>query len=163
VRRYGCTWTILYAAPARFLMALPETPEDWESPLEWVLMCPLLPEVDWLKQRFGAGVYSVHGMTEIGNHLRVDPADCVSVRAGCCGRTIPGVEGRLVDAFDHEVSKGDTGQLILRSDQPWSFTSGYLGAPEATANAWCNGGFILATSCVRTRTAISTMSTALRT
>ena len=46
VRRYGCTWTILYAAPMRFLMALPEMPEDRDNPLEWVLMCPLLPEVD---------------------------------------------------------------------------------------------------------------------
>ena len=80
-------------------------------------------------------------MTEIGNPLRVDPADCISARAGCCCRTIPGVEARLVDAFDHEVSKGDTGQLVLRSDQPWSFTSGYVGAPEATANAWRNGWF----------------------
>ena len=141
VRRYGCTWTILYAAPTRFLMALPQTPEDRDSSLEWVLVCPLLPEVDLLKQRFGANIYSVYGMTEIGNPLRVDPTDCTSARAGCCGRTIPGVEARLADTFDHEVDRGDTGQLVLRSDQPWSFTSGYLGASEATANAWRNGWF----------------------
>ena len=141
VRRFGCTWTILYAAPARFLMAQPETPADGDNPLEWVLMCPLLPEVDAFRRRFGARVYSVYGMTEIGNPLRVDPEMATSDRAGCCGHPIDGIEARLVDAFDHSVPDGRPGELILRSRDPWCFTSGYLGIPEATAKAWRNGWF----------------------
>lgn len=141
VRRFGCTWTILYAAPTRFLMAQPETAADRDNPLEWVLMCPLLPEVDSFKRRFGAQVYSVYGMTEIANPLQVAPSAATSDRAGCCGRPIDGVEARLVDANDHPVAEGDPGELVLRSRDPWSFTSGYLGAPEATARAWRNGWF----------------------
>jgi crotonobetaine/carnitine-CoA ligase len=141
VKRFGCTWTILYAAPTRFLMALPETAADRENPLEWALMCPLLPEVDRFKQRFGVEVYSVYGMTEIGNPIRVASEDATSDRAGCCGRPIDGVEARLVDAFDYPVPAGRPGELVLRSRDPWSFTSGYLGAPEASAKAWRNGWF----------------------
>jgi hypothetical protein len=51
-------------------------------------MCPLLPEVDRFKQRFGVGVYSVYGMTEIGSPIRVALDDATSDRAGCCGRAI---------------------------------------------------------------------------
>lgn len=141
IRRYGCTWTILYAAPTRFLMAQPETDEDRNNSLEWVLMCPLLPEVDRFKQRFGTRVYSVYGMTEIGNPLRVDPDETTSGRAGCCGRTIAGIEARLVNEFDYQVPEGQPGQLVLRSEDPWCFASGYIGAPEATASAWRNGWF----------------------
>jgi crotonobetaine/carnitine-CoA ligase len=50
-------------------------------------------------------------------------------------RDLDGIEARLVDAFDYPVLEGQPGELILRSRDPWCFTSGYLGAPEATANS----------------------------
>jgi crotonobetaine/carnitine-CoA ligase len=60
---------------------------------------------------------------------------------GTCGKARPGVEIRLVDAHDFEVPEGTIGELILRADEPWQFTSGYLGEPEATAQVWRNGWF----------------------
>jgi crotonobetaine/carnitine-CoA ligase len=141
VREFGCTWTLLYAATARFLAALPERPDDADNPLRRVLMCPLLPETDGLKERFGFDVYSVYGMTEIGSPLVTGLADGRSANAGLCGRPVDWIEARLVDPLDHPVPPGTPGELVLRSAEPWVLTPGYPGAPEATARAWRNGWF----------------------
>ena len=37
--------------------------------------------------------------------------------------------------------RGCAGELIIRTDRPWSLSHGYLGNPEATAAAWRNGWF----------------------
>jgi crotonobetaine/carnitine-CoA ligase len=39
------------------------------------------------------------------------------------------------------VARGAVGQLIMRSDTPWSLNAGYYRNPEATAEAWRNGWF----------------------
>ena len=141
VRRHGCTWTILYAAPTRFLMAQPPAADDTGHSLEWALMCPILPEIDEVKRRFGLKAYSVYGMTEICSPISVAPEDTNGANVGCCGRPIDGIEVRLVDAGDCEVPDGAVGELVLRSDEPWCLTPGYQDAPEATARAWRNGWF----------------------
>ena len=64
-----------------------------------------------------------------------------AIPRGACGRPRQGVTLRLVDANDEEVARGEVGELILRADEPWTITHGYLGDPEATARAWRNGWF----------------------
>jgi crotonobetaine/carnitine-CoA ligase len=39
------------------------------------------------------------------------------------------------------VPDGTPGELIIRTDAPWTMTHGYDGRPEATAEAWRNGWF----------------------
>lgn len=51
------------------------------------------------------------------------------------------MEVRLVDANDLAVADGAPGELIIRTDDPWTMTHGYHGRPEATAAAWRNGWF----------------------
>tara|TARA_Y100000588_G_scaffold283922_1_gene301470 strand:- start:195 stop:773 length:579 start_codon:yes stop_codon:yes gene_type:complete len=48
---------------------------------------------------------------------------------------------RVVDAKDIEVPPGNTGELIVRTDQPWAMNHGYYKNPETTAEAWRNGWF----------------------
>jgi crotonobetaine/carnitine-CoA ligase len=60
---------------------------------------------------------------------------------GSCGRPRSGVECRIVDANDIEVPQGGVGELIVRTDRPWTSNVGYLNDPVATANAWRNGWF----------------------
>ncbi|HSW17288.1 MAG TPA: AMP-binding protein, partial [Ramlibacter sp.] len=141
VREHGCTWTILYGAPTRFLAALPEQADDLDNPLELVLMCPLMPETDAVKRRYGLRAFSVWGMTETGNPFVVPPEAANSANVGNCGRPSEGVQARLVDPHDRPVPAGEPGELVLRSDKPWMFTTGYQNQPEATAKAWRNGWF----------------------
>jgi crotonobetaine/carnitine-CoA ligase len=52
-----------------------------------------------------------------------------------------GIEARIVDGNDCEVPIGVSGELVLRSDTPWTMSHGYHRNPEATARAWRNGWF----------------------
>ena len=60
---------------------------------------------------------------------------------GACGKPRTGVSCRLVDANDMEVEPGEPGELIVRTDLPWTMNAGYLNMPEETARAWRNGWF----------------------
>ena len=60
---------------------------------------------------------------------------------GTCGRPREGYEVRIVDENDCEVAPDTVGELIVRSDIPWSMNHGYHNNPEATARAWRNGWF----------------------
>jgi crotonobetaine/carnitine-CoA ligase len=53
----------------------------------------------------------------------------------------PGYEARIVDDYDSLLADGETGELILRADRPWTISPGYWQMPEATAAAWRNGWF----------------------
>jgi carnitine-CoA ligase len=60
---------------------------------------------------------------------------------GTCGTPRPGVEVRIVDENDCEVAPGTVGELIVRTDAPWTMNHGYFRNPEAAARAWRNGWF----------------------
>lgn len=141
VREHGCTWALLYAAPTRFLLSRPPEADDSRNPLQLVLMCPLLPEVDEFKRRFEVEVFSLYGMTEIGNPFALSPEECTSALAGCGGRPLPQVEIALLDTQGQPVAPGESGELVLRAQDPALLMAGYLDEPEATARAWRDGWF----------------------
>jgi crotonobetaine/carnitine-CoA ligase len=79
-------------------------------------------------------------MTEIG------PVICATGQVSndnhrSCGRLTPGYEARLVDEHDNEVPAGEIGELIVRSDRPWTLNLGYVGLPDESMKAWRNGWF----------------------
>lgn len=141
VRGHGCTWALLYAAPTRFLMAHAPSPDDRAHPLQLVLMCPLLKEVDDFKRRFGVDVFSVYGMTEIGNPIVLAPEDARTELAGCGGQPAAGTEVRLVAAGGQPVAVGAVGELLIRAANRDTLSTCYLGMPEETAHAWREGWF----------------------
>ncbi|MDD5724217.1 MAG: AMP-binding protein [Syntrophales bacterium] len=141
IRQYGVTWTCLFGAPTRFVANLPEKPDDADNSLELVLMCPLPPDADAIKRRFGFEAYSVYGLTEAQTTFVVPPEEAVSANAGSCGRPMPGIEARIVDEHGYPVEPGVAGELVFRSDDPWRITPGYVEMPEATAEIWRNGWF----------------------
>ncbi|WP_158882691.1 AMP-binding protein [Amycolatopsis anabasis] len=139
VRRFDVTTCTLLGAMVNFLTGRPPSTEDKRHRLRTVCVIPLQSEAFEFQQRYGVPtVYTVYNMTEISAPLvsRDNPD-----RAGLCGRPRPGVEVRLVDPDDVEVAPGEVGELIVRTNRPWSMSHGYLGMPEATAAAWRNGWF----------------------
>ena len=58
-----------------------------------------------------------------------------------CGVIRESYDARVVDEHDQPVETGEVGELILRSELPWTLNAGYLNNPEATAEAWRNGWF----------------------
>ncbi|MGH1369579.1 MAG: class I adenylate-forming enzyme family protein [Maritimibacter sp.] len=87
--------------------------------------------------------YQIYGMTETGgfatmlrwrDHVFEGPN---AQRITTCGQPAPGVEIRITDPETGiEVPRGETGEILIRSEY---IMSGYLGKPEASAEALAGG------------------------
>ena len=138
IRANQATFVILLGSMATLLNKRPPSPADREHPLRRAMMVPLLEDAPAFCARFGVEIYTLFNMTEISCPIvsGLNPTPLAT-----CGKPRPGVEVRVVDENDCEVAQGEVGELIVRSDVPWSMNSGYYGNPEATASAWRNGWF----------------------
>lgn len=87
------------------------------------------------EKRTGIQVLDGFGSTET-SFVICTPHD--DPRPGWMGKVAPGFQARVVDEHDNEVPHGTPGELILRSDEPFAFSSGYLEMPEKTVEAWRN-------------------------
>jgi crotonobetaine/carnitine-CoA ligase len=139
VREGGCTTTSgLIGVMAAFLAKAPPRPDDRDSPIKYITMFPVNDDTIAFARRFGFEYLTGFNMTEVSTPLMTDmnaPPD------GSCGWPRSGMQCRLVDGNDITVPHGSIGELIVRSDTPWSMNAGYDGLPEATARAWRNGWF----------------------
>ncbi|HUP73146.1 MAG TPA: AMP-binding protein [Acidimicrobiales bacterium] len=88
------------------------------------------PELHYrLKELMGAGLYSNYGMTECPFALCTPLSAPDDKRATTEGRPVPGIQVRVVDADEHDVAPGETGELRLKG--PMLF-AGYV---EESLNA----------------------------
>ncbi len=136
VREWGCTSTMLLGAMANFLYRQPPKPDDREQPMRRVLMSPVIAQLDEFKARFGiTDVCTGYGLTEGSTPIS---APTGYATPGRCGWVRPDFEVKLVDENDIEVPDGQSGELIVRSKEPWMLMDGYHGMPEATVKLWRN-------------------------
>jgi crotonobetaine/carnitine-CoA ligase len=132
------TVIFLLGVMATFLMKRPPSPDDRRHHVRLAFMVPLTDDAAAFKERFGIDIYTIFNMTEISSPI---VSDANPRKRGTCGRVRPGVDVRLVDEHDCEVPIGTVGEMLVRTDRPWSMNSGYNDNPEATAKAWANGWF----------------------
>jgi crotonobetaine/carnitine-CoA ligase len=139
VRSSGCATTSgLIGVMGPFLARAEPRPDDRDNPLRCITMIPLNEQTIPLGERFGFDHVTGFNMTEVSTPLISD----LNARVpGTCGRPRSGSTCRVVDANDLEVPLGTPGELIVRTDLPWTLNAGYDGMPEATATAWRNGWF----------------------
>jgi acyl-CoA synthetase (AMP-forming)/AMP-acid ligase II len=90
---------------------------------------------------FGCDFVQFYGTTETfiitllrPQQHRLDDPDMLK----SCGQPMPGVELRIVDANERDLSAGEAGEVLVRS--PWMFT-GYWNKPDATAAAIVDGWY----------------------
>ena len=138
VRKTQCTAIFLLGVMATFLIKRPPAPDDRDNQVRVAFMVPLTEAAGPFHERFGIDVFTIFNMTEISSPI---VSEANPTKLGTCGKVRPGVEVRLVDANDCEVSIGSVGEMIVRTDRPWAMNSGYHKNPEATAKAWRNGWF----------------------
>ncbi len=138
VRGTEATVIFLLGVMATFLMKRPPSDTDRDHKVRLAFMVPLTEDAPGFTARFGIDIYTIFNMTEVASPI---VSEANPVKRGTCGRVRPGVEVRLVDRHDCEVPAGAIGEMLVRSDRPWSMNSGYNANPEATAKAWANGWF----------------------
>jgi crotonobetaine/carnitine-CoA ligase len=139
VRAGNCATTSgLIGVMAAFLAREPPRADDRDNPLRCLTMFPVNEETVEFARRFGFDYLTGFNMTEVSAPLVTD----VNTRSyGSCGRPRTGVQARIVDDHDVEVPRGTVGELLVRSDTPWTMNVGYNGQPQATVEAWRNGWF----------------------
>jgi crotonobetaine/carnitine-CoA ligase len=138
IRRCQATFVILLGAMAKFLLSQPASAQERGGPLTKMLLLPFDMPIEPMRERWGVDVYTSFNMTEVCCPIMSAPNPTA---LGSCGRLRPGIEARIADPEDFEVADGTVGELLLRTDQPWSFSHGYHEDPAATARAWRNGWF----------------------
>ena len=145
-RDEGVTVTFLLGAMAQFLHGQPPSPRDAETPVDRVLMVPLIEALEDFRSRFGVRVTTCYASTEanvpiVGTFEAEDPR--------CSGKAAQGYDLRIVDENDDDVEAGVagellTGELLIRPPEPWMTMVGYHADPEATAkairNLWLHSG-----------------------
>lgn len=134
----GSTISILLGAMATFLDKRPPGPSDRGHGLRLTYLVPVSVDAAAFEERFGVEVRTRFNMTETSQPIVSGPRPAT---LGACGRIRQGVEARIVDEFDYPVPAGEVGELLLRTENPWELSHGYINMPEETARAWQNGWF----------------------
>lgn len=127
----------LIGSMAAFLAKAPQQSGEQDNTLR-MLTCVLNEQALQVAKRYDFSLCSGFNMSELSVPL-VTEIDCQI--AGSCGKPRTGCECRVVDEHDYECAPGEVGELIVRTDQPWETSLGYLNRPDATAAAWRNGWF----------------------
>lgn len=141
VRTHGATLTNVSVGP-KILWDRPPGQDDADNPLRRVLMSPLLPNFREFGERFGVEVRTMFGSTEVGLPIVSGPHPPPHHRtSGRRNERFPFLEIRLVDEHDAPVPVGTPGELVVRSQNPWTLNAGYLGQPDTSFTAWRNGWF----------------------
>ncbi|MEI4743936.1 ATP-dependent acyl-CoA ligase [Rhodococcus erythropolis] len=134
VARSGATFTYLLGAMVSILDSKPAGPSDRAHSVRAALS-PATPArlVDPFRERFGVTLIDGYGSTETNSIMAATRQE---QRPGYMGRIQPGFIARVVDEHGIDVEPGEPGELLLRSEQPFAFASGYFRMPEATVQAW---------------------------
>lgn len=138
IRKYKITTLAgLIGSMAAFLANSPRTLDDRKHTLRMVTLI-LTPKAIEVAERFGFDYCTGFNMSELSAPLLAE-LNCKI--PGSCGKPRSGVECRVVDENDYECPPDAVGELVVRADQPWELSTGYLNRPEATVAAWRNGWF----------------------
>jgi crotonobetaine/carnitine-CoA ligase len=90
------------------------------------------------EQRSGIRLIDGYGSTETNFVIGSTIAE---QRPGSMGKLCTGYHARVIDRNGDDVPLGEAGELVLRSDDPLSFATGYFAMPQETAAAFRNGWF----------------------
>jgi len=126
------------------LLGRPPDPADRRHHVRFGIGAGVEPQLHAaFEERFGFPLIEVWGMTEMVRVL-IDNVAPRQVGTRAFGRSVEGIEVRVVDDADHDRPDGTPGEMIIRHSAATPrklFFSGYLGDPAATEQAWRGGWF----------------------
>lgn len=140
VRASGATLSSLLGSMANILWSLPPSAEDSTNPLRLSQVTPIPETARAFESRFGMRFVSSYGLTDYGASHAYTTND-PDAKLGSCGRTRRGFEARIVDEDGFDLPAGETGELVLRCNNPWEVSPGYYKMPQATLDSLQGGWF----------------------
>ncbi|HZZ52005.1 MAG TPA: AMP-binding protein [Pseudonocardia sp.] len=150
VREFGITAFIAIGGVCHMLHGRTPRDDDADNSVRLVYAVPAPAEIYHdFEQRFGLKIVEAYGSTE--TNLIVNSSLSESL-PGACGRANPIFDVRIVDAHDHDVPDGVSGEIVVSCADPLLLSIGYDSMPEATENAWRGGRFHTGDRAVRDET-----------
>jgi len=136
-KEIGSTFAAAPGTISQFLEAQSDSDSERDHSMRFMICAPLPADPEAFIARFGLeGLATAYGSSEA--NLPLVSTLTTGVRAGTCGTLRPGFQVRLVDDDDNEVPPGTVGEAVVRADQPWMVTQGYVNRPDTTVAAWRN-------------------------
>jgi carnitine-CoA ligase len=130
------TVTYVLGAMVSILAKRPPSPHDRAHRVRVALAPATQAELyDVFRERFGVVLRDGFGMTETNAVIGARDGE---QRPGTMGRAMPGYEAKIVDENDEDVPDGTPGELVMRTDLPFAFATGYWRMPEKTVESWRN-------------------------
>ncbi|MBK0418298.1 AMP-binding protein [Leucobacter sp. CSA1] len=116
----------------QMLLNQPSSPRDREHPVRvaWGGGCTRETSLAF-QQRFGVPTRECYGMTEASSIATVADGSA----PGSVGRALPWMRVSIRDGGGTPLPAGEQGEIVLETDVPEAFFSGYFENPEATAAA----------------------------
>jgi crotonobetaine/carnitine-CoA ligase len=137
-RHYGATMIFTLGAMHMFLWNAPERDDDKENPVRVAGAIPM-PEdlIPRFMERFGIDeVHQGYGQSECMALLARRPGQ--QYKPNSLGTAAAGIEVKLLDSDDLEVSTGEVGEISVRPMEPYAIFNGYWRNDRATVEAWSN-------------------------
>ena len=133
------TVTYLLGAMVPILLSREPSPDEQGH----TVRCALAPGVPadlhrTFEQRTGIHLLDGYGSTETNFVIGAGVAER---RAGRMGLIRDGFDARVVAPSGGDALPGEPGELLLRTDEPLAFATGYFAMPDKTAEAFRDGWF----------------------
>jgi crotonobetaine/carnitine-CoA ligase len=134
------------------LLKLPQAPEERQHNVRFGFCAVIEPsQHEPFERRFGFPVVEMWAMSETGRYL-TDNVETRLIHTRAFGRSVPGLEARIVNERDEEQPDDVPGELVVRhsvENPRKGFFSGYLKNEIATEEAWRGGWFHTGDTAVR--------------
>jgi len=137
IQHYKATQFNAMMIVTSILEKLPVTPEEATNPVRVAALVPPPANRRQLEERWGLSIISQYALSEACPVAVLGPGEAYD-KPRTSGRISELVDVRIVDDHDSEVPRGQSGEIVLRTRQPWTMCSGYYGKPAATLDAFRN-------------------------
>ena len=144
IRETGATAALGMGAMGMTILAQPPDDDDRNHKLRHITFMPSTAEfTEQFEKRFGIAPFAeVFGQSECWPVLLGDPRG--KRRPGSMGKLTKGLQVKIVDDNDVEVPVGESGEIVVRPDEPFRLFSGYWNDDHATVqnfrNLWHHTG-----------------------
>lgn len=138
IRETGATAALGMGAMGMAILAQPPNEDDRNHKLRHITFMPSTPDfVEQFEKRFGIAPFAeVFGQSECWPVLLGDPRD--KRHPGSMGKLTRGLQVKIVDDHDREVAVGESGEIVVRPDEPFRLFSGYWSDDAATVQTFRN-------------------------
>ena len=140
LRQSRATITNFLGSMSSFLWTRPAQADDADNHVRLVSMSPMPGYAAQFEQRFGLRAMSNYGLSDYGTVTAFVPGSPAD-KMGSIGKPRRGFDIRIVDDDDFELPRGEVGEMVMRSSEPWRAATGYYKMPEATLAAHRNQWF----------------------